>query len=140
MTKISLRSAVRAGRTIMKRSRSPSSYRPISLANAIYKLYASLPHLRLSKKVDPFLQPQQYGFRSNRSLSTTLFLLRRLTEIFELHTSSLHILFLDWTGLKLLTLSVASTCVLLSFDMEFRNFSPHDVPQDSISTQSVLCF
>jgi hypothetical protein len=80
----------------MKRSRSPLSYRPISLANAIYKLYASLLHLRLSKRVDPFLQPQQYGFRSNRSPSTPLFLLRRLTEIFERRTSSLHILFLDW--------------------------------------------
>lgn len=53
-------------------------------------------HLRLSKRVDPFLQPQQYGFRSNRSPSAPLFLLRRLTEIFERRTSSLHILFLDW--------------------------------------------
>ena len=55
-----------------------SRYLPLSLANSIYQVYASIqqssPH------------PPQ------------LFLLRRLTEIFERHSTSLHrILFLDWS-------------------------------------------
>ena len=38
-----------------KCSRAASSYRPISLANSIYKLYAILLHSRLSRILDPFL-------------------------------------------------------------------------------------
>ena len=72
-----------------KDSRSPSSYRPLSLANSIYKIYASMIQSRLSYYIDHRLQPQQFGFRSGRSLSTPLFILRRLTEL-------LYILFLDW--------------------------------------------
>lgn len=45
-----------------KGSRSPSSYRLISLANAIYKLYASLLHLRRSKAVDPFFNLSNTDF------------------------------------------------------------------------------
>ena len=35
-----------------------------------------------SHSIDQYLHPHQYGFRQNRSLSTPLFLLRHLTEIF----------------------------------------------------------
>ena len=80
-----------------KDSRSPSSYRPLSLANSIYKVYASMIQSRLAYYLDHRLQPQQFGFRSGRSLSTPLFILRRLTELFERHSSSLYILFLDWS-------------------------------------------
>ena len=52
---------------------------------------------RLSYYIDHRLQPQQFGLRSGRSLSTPLFILRRLTELFERHSSSLYILFLDWS-------------------------------------------
>ena len=52
---------------------------------------------RLSYYIDHRLQPQQFGFRSGRSLSTPLFILRRLTELFERHSSSLYILFLGWS-------------------------------------------
>ena len=77
-----------------KNSRSPSSYRPISLVNTIYKLYATLLQQRLSASLEPHLSPQQFGFRKNRSLSTPLFIIRRLLEIFERHTTSLYVLFL----------------------------------------------
>ena len=80
-----------------KNSRSPSSYRPISLVNTIYKLYATLLQQRLSASLEPHLSPQQFGFRKNRSLSTPLFIIRRLLEIFERHTTSLYVLFLDWS-------------------------------------------
>ena len=79
-----------------KNSRSPSSSRPISLANSIYKVYACAPTTPCHS-IGQFLHPNQYGFRSGRSISTPLFLLRRLTEMFERHPTSLDILFLDWS-------------------------------------------
>ena len=60
-----------------KNSRHPSSYRPISLANSIYKIYAAMLQQRLCKAIDPLLQPNQFGFRPQRSLATPLFLIRR---------------------------------------------------------------
>ena len=80
-----------------KDSRSPSSYRPLSLANSIYKVYASMIQSRLAYYLDHRLQAQHFGFRAGRSISTLLFILRRLTELFERHSSSLYILFLDWS-------------------------------------------
>ena len=80
-----------------KNSRSPSSYRPISLVNTIYRLYATLLHQRLSSALEPHLSPQQFGFRRNRSMGSPLFIIRRLIEIFERHTTSLFVLFLDWS-------------------------------------------
>ena len=80
-----------------KDSRSPSSYRPLSLANCIFKVYASMIQSRLAHYLDHRLQPQQFGFRAGRSISTPLFILRRLTELFERHSSSLYIFFLDWS-------------------------------------------
>ena len=77
-----------------KNSRSPFSYSPISLVNTIYKLYATLLQQRLSASLEPYLSPQQFGFRKNRSLSTPLLMIRRLLETFERHTTSLYVLFL----------------------------------------------
>ena len=74
----------------------PSSYRPISLVNTVYKIYAAMLHARLRDHVDTRLSPVQYGFRSGRSTSTPLFILRRLFEIHERHGLSFYVLFLDW--------------------------------------------
>ena len=81
----------------LKSSRSPSSYRPISLVNTIYRLYATLLHQRLSAALEPHLSPQQFGFRRNRSMGSPLFIIGRLIEIFERHTTPLFVLFLDWS-------------------------------------------
>ena len=79
-----------------KNSRSPSSYRPISLVNTIYRLYATLLRQMLTSALEPHLSPQQFGFRRNRSVGSPLFIIRRLLEIFERHT--LHYLQLTfWT-------------------------------------------
>ena len=51
----------------------------------------------LYKGINKRLQAQQFGFRAGRSISTPLFILRRLTELFERHSSSLYMLFLDWS-------------------------------------------
>ena len=48
-----------------KNSRSPSSYRPISLANSIYKVFACMIQQRLSHSIDYLLHPNQYGSGPN---------------------------------------------------------------------------
>ena len=52
---------------------------------------------RLVHSIGHLLHTHQYGFRAGRSMSTPLFLLRRLTEVFKRHSASLYILFLDWS-------------------------------------------
>ena len=80
-----------------KNSRMPSAYKPISLANSIYKLYAALLQAQLAYHFDDRISDLQYGFRKARSTSSPLFIIRRLAELFERHTTSLYILFLDWS-------------------------------------------
>ena len=79
-----------------KDPRQPSSYRPISLVNTVYKIYAAMLHARLREHIDSRISPVQYGFRAGRSTSTPLFILRRLLELHERHGLSFYVLFLDW--------------------------------------------
>ena len=51
---------------------------------------------RIASSIDYILSPHQLGFRKSRSTSTPVFLIRRLLEHFERHTTSLFLLFLDW--------------------------------------------
>lgn len=75
----------------------PSAYRPISLANSSSELYAALLQARLAYHFDYRISDLQYGFRKARSTSSPLFIISRLAELFEQHTTSLYILFLDWS-------------------------------------------
>ena len=75
----------------------PTSYRPISLINTVYKIYASLIHHRLKTAIDDRISPVQFGFRAGKSTSTPLFVLRRLLELHERHQESFYALFLDWS-------------------------------------------
>ena len=74
----------------------PASYRPISLLNVIYKIYAALLQRRLSAEHDHVLRETQYGFRANRSTLQPLFILRRLQD-YSLKTGQpMHVVLLDW--------------------------------------------
>ena len=74
----------------------PASYRPISLLNVVYKVYAALLQRRLAAAHDADLRATQYGFRANRSTLQPLFILRRLQD-YSLKTGQpMHILLLDW--------------------------------------------
>ena len=75
----------------------PTSYRPISLINTVYKIYACLLHQRLKASIDDRISPVQFGFRAGKSTSTPLFVLRRLLELHERHQESFYALFLDWS-------------------------------------------
>ena len=76
---------------------SPASYRPISLTQSMYKVYATLLRTRLQSALEPLLRPSQFGFRPARSTHQPIFLLRRTLELFERSSSSLHCVFLDWS-------------------------------------------
>ena len=74
----------------------PSSYRPISLLNAAYKLYAAILQKRLASELEERLRTSQYGFRSHRGTAQPLFVIRRAMEWSHNTTTPLHFLFLDW--------------------------------------------
>ena len=59
----------------------PTSYRPISLINTVYKIYACLLHSRLKAAIDDRDSLVQFDFRTaGRSVSTPSFVIRRLLE------------------------------------------------------------
>ena len=40
------------------------NYRPISLLNTLYKIFATITQIRIANQVDKHLQKNQYGFRT----------------------------------------------------------------------------
>ena len=74
----------------------PGSYRPISLLNSVYKIYAAMLQTRLAESFDERLRGTQYGFRSHRSTTQPLFILRRAMEWATMTNHNLQLLFLDW--------------------------------------------
>ena len=74
----------------------PENYRPISLLNAMYKLYAAMLQARIATQAEPFLRQSQYGFRSQRGTRHPLFAVRRAMEWSEMTGNPLYMLFLDW--------------------------------------------
>ena len=74
----------------------PENYRPISLLQTSYKLYARMLHTRIAALVEPRLRPNQYGFRKARSTGDPIHLTRRIQELYESTNDSLYLLFLDW--------------------------------------------
>ena len=74
----------------------PANYRPISLLNVLYKIYASMLQKRLATAHDKHLRSTQFGFRARRSTSDPAFILRRLQDYSAKVGQQFHILFLDW--------------------------------------------
>jgi len=72
------------------------NYRPISLLNSAYKLYAALLQTRIAFTIDRHLQRTQYGFRKSRSTVIPLGCVRRIIERAEAAEEELHVVFLDW--------------------------------------------
>ena len=75
---------------------SPENSRPISLLTSIYKVFASLLQIRLSKLHEQDLRKAQYGFRAGKSTTHPLFVLRRAMESAEMTNNPMNLLFLDW--------------------------------------------
>ena len=74
----------------------PVNYRPISLLNSIYKVFAAMLQIRLSKNHEKHLRETQYGFRAGRGTTAPLHILRRAMEWSEMTANPLYFLFLDW--------------------------------------------
>eukprot|EP00969_Alexandrium_andersonii_P351742 15436110-Alexandrium_andersonii.AAC.1 len=75
----------------------PANYRPISLLNTAYKLYAAVIASRLLRIVESKLRRTQYGFRNARSTGDPIHLIRRYQDmVYSRKNQTLHLLFLDW--------------------------------------------
>eukprot|EP00969_Alexandrium_andersonii_P364006 15463193-Alexandrium_andersonii.AAC.1 len=72
-------------------------YRPISLLNTLYKLFAAVVASRLQAWANKVLRNTQYGFRGARSTGDPLHLVRRAQDLAEEREyQTLHLIFLDW--------------------------------------------
>ena len=74
----------------------PSNYRPISLLNALYKVYVPLVRARIQKAVEFKVSPTQYGFRPNRSSAHATYLIRRLQDWSEQKNAQFYLALTDW--------------------------------------------
>ena len=72
------------------------NYRPISLLNSLFKIYASIIQKRLEDKLDRHLQQTQYGFRRKRGTADAIQCVRRIAEHSEQTTTKTILLLLDW--------------------------------------------
>ena len=72
------------------------NYRPISLLNSIYKIYAAITQRRLAEILDEHLQKTQYGFRKNKSTADAIHLIRRAAEHGHQTNNKLHMVLLNW--------------------------------------------
>eukprot|EP00969_Alexandrium_andersonii_P268214 11852310-Alexandrium_andersonii.AAC.1 len=75
----------------------PQNYRPISLLNCLYKVYARMVAVRLLGEVGHKLSPTQFGFRHHRSTSDPVHILKRAQDLAQAKKfTTLHLVFLDW--------------------------------------------
>ena len=74
-----------------------TNYRPISLTNINYKLYATILRARLQLIAEQYLRPTQFGFRSGRSVSQPVHVIRQILQLHERQQLPLHLVFLDWS-------------------------------------------
>ena len=72
------------------------NYRPISLLNAVFKIYCAMIKNRIEAQIERFLNRTQYGFRKGRSCSQALHLIRRILDIGESTNKNIILVFLDW--------------------------------------------
>eukprot|EP00969_Alexandrium_andersonii_P280599 12406174-Alexandrium_andersonii.AAC.1 len=61
----------------------PANYRPISLLEAAYKVFARIMASRLQRALGPSVRQAQYGFTRRRSTLDAVMLIRRDIELIE---------------------------------------------------------
>ena len=84
--------------TIYKKGRvdDPANYRPISLLQSLYKIFAIIIQQRLAAAIEPRIWQTQYGFRKARSTTQPLYIARRLQDTAEESGEPLLLALLDW--------------------------------------------
>lgn len=73
-----------------------SNYRPITLLNIAYKVFAKILFTRIKPYVDNQLGEYQCGFRNDRSTTDQLFSIRQILEKCYEHNVDTHHLFIDF--------------------------------------------
>jgi len=73
------------------------NYRPITLLNVVYKIYAIILNQRLVGIIETELGDYQSGFRPNRSTIDNVFMIRQITEKFYEYNIDIHNIFIDYT-------------------------------------------
>ena len=74
----------------------PGNYRPISLLNSLYKVYAAIIKHRLSDCLEDKISPTQSGFIAKRSTIQPIFATRRIQDVAEKSGEQCILTFLDW--------------------------------------------
>ena len=74
-----------------------SNYRPITLLNIAYKIFAMLLNNRLTAIVESQLEDYQMGFRPDRSTIDNIFIVKQVFEKCHEYNINLHNIFVDYT-------------------------------------------
>ena len=72
------------------------NFRPISLLNSMYKIFASVLQKRLAATTEENLQPTQFGFRRKKSTADALHCVRRVIDKGEMTNTKTLLVLLDW--------------------------------------------
>ena len=99
------------------------NFRPISLLNASYKIFAAIIQKRISKTIDPFLQKTQYGFRKDKSTAQAIHIIRRILDTGERAGIGINVVLLDWekTFDKITHEGLHSALERMDIDPKLRN-------------------
>jgi len=73
-----------------------ANYRPISLLNCIYKIYAAMIQKRLADGLEVHMRATQYGFRTKRGTADAIQYVRRLMDKGEMTNTRTLLVLLDW--------------------------------------------
>jgi len=74
-----------------------NKYRPITLLNIAYKIFAILLNKRLRENIENKLEDNQMGFRPNRYTIDNIFIVRQNFEKSHEHNIDLYSIFVDYT-------------------------------------------
>jgi hypothetical protein len=74
-----------------------TNYRPITLLNIAYKIFAILLNKRLTDVIENKLGDYQMGFRPSRSTIDNIFILRQIFEKCHEHNIDLYSIYVDYT-------------------------------------------
>jgi hypothetical protein len=75
------------------------NYRPISLLDSLYKIYAAIMQTKSADKLNFLYKRTQFGFRKDRSTGHAIHMVRRIAEHGEQTKTQTHIVVLDWKNI-----------------------------------------
>jgi len=74
-----------------------TNYRPITLLNVVYKIFAIILNKRLVDIIETELGDYQSGFRPNRSTVDNIFMIRQIIKKGYEYNTDIHNIFIDYT-------------------------------------------